>query len=101
MIEPAPQTPEGRPHRPRSDFLQMSMAEKLACEREARHDVAARGRIVDPAPVQHYLTHARCEDSRHPATPHRHRSEPQPEPGAPYEVLPLLRGWLSWEPDIR
>jgi len=78
----------------------MSVAEKLACEWEARHDVAARGRIADPAPIQHYLTHTRCEDNRHPATPHRHRVNPRTEDGDAYEVLPLLRGWLSWEPDI-
>jgi hypothetical protein len=26
---------------------------------------------------------------------------PEPETGEPFEVLPLLRGWLSWEPGGR
>jgi hypothetical protein len=100
MIEPAPQTPGGRPHRAPADPLQMSVAEKLACEWEARHDVAARGRIVDPAPVQHYLTHARCEDNRH-ATGAAHR--PRHVPAAPSETPGTpnsgLRGWLRWGED--
>jgi hypothetical protein len=100
MIDPAPQTPEDRPRRATADPLQMSVAEKLACEWEARHDVAARGRIADPAPVQHYLTHARCEDSMHPGAPvHRARQAPAStsEPGA--TVPPGLRGWLRWGED--
>jgi hypothetical protein len=78
-----------------ADPLQMSLAEKLACEWEARHDVAARGRILDPAPVQHYLTHARCEDNRHPAPGHRPRQEPAAKRDA--RSVPVgLRGWLRW-----
>jgi hypothetical protein len=97
MIEPAPQTPGERPLRAPADPLQMSVAEKLACEWEARHDVAARGRIADVAPVQHYLTHARCEDNRHPpAGAHRPRPEPAAR-DADGDGVPLgLRGWLRW-----
>ena len=101
MIEPAPQTPGERPHRAPADPLQMSVAEKLACEWEARHDVAARGRVLDSAPVQHYMQHTRCENNRHAARPHPSRERLQPESGEPFEVLPLLRGWLSWEKDAR
>jgi len=74
----------------------MSMAEKLACEREARHDVAARGRIVDPAPVQHYLTHTRCEDGLHasPGGQHRPARTPHARP-APTG----LSGWMRWGED--
>ena len=101
MTEPARETPEERAHREPAGPPQMSLAEKLACEWEARHDVAARGRSLAPAPVQHYMTHTRCEDNRHPAMPHHHRAIHEPEPGEPFEVLPLLRGWLSWEKDAR
>jgi hypothetical protein len=96
MIEPAPQTPGERPRRAPADPLQMSVAEKLACEWEARHDVAARGRIVDPAPVQHYLTHARCEDNRHPSAAPRPRGETARKTGADGTVPLGLRGWLRW-----
>jgi hypothetical protein len=101
MIEPAPQTQGELPHRALDDPLKMSVAEKLACEWEARHDVAARGRILSPAPVQHYMTHTRCEDNRHAASSHPSHEHPQPESGERFEVLPLLRGWLSWEKDVR
>ena len=67
-------------------------AEKFACEREARHDVAARGRIADTAPVQHYLEHARCEDSRHPAA---HHERPHPARRA----ARTASGWLRWGED--
>lgn len=96
MMDPAPQTPEERPRREPGDPLQMSVAEKLACEWEARHDVAARGRILDPTPLQHYFTHARSADHLHPSPPHhRHEGaarEPQHGPAVP----PALRGWLRW-----
>ena len=50
--------------------VDMSPAEKLAAEWEARHDVLARGHRADPLVLQHYLAHARteevvrCSDSR-------------------------------------
>lgn len=90
-------TPGERPRREPADPLQMSVAEKLACEWEARHDVAARRRIADVAPVQHYLTHVRCEDGRSapPAGGHRTaRGEHPPEETR--AVPPGLRGWLRW-----
>jgi hypothetical protein len=56
----------------------MSAAEKLMAEWEARHDVAARGRRVDPAAaLQHYLSHSRCDEGRRssdrPARPEHQR----------------------------
>src|SRR3712207_7303540 len=57
----------------RSGADTMSLAEKLAAEWEARHDVAARGRRIDPAAaLQHYLSHSRCEEELH------HRDHPHP-----------------------
>ena len=97
MIEPAPQTPGERPHRVPTDPPQMSVAEKLACEWEARHDVAARGRFLSAAPVQQYLTHTRSEVNRQPATPHHRRETTHPDPDEPYVHIPLFRGWVTWE----
>ena len=101
MAGPAPQTPEEGPRGAPSDPLQMSVAEKLACEWEARHDVAARGRSLAPAPIQNYLTHTRCEDSRHPSRAgHRPRTEARNEPGnsVPLGVRDWLRSLTSAEP---
>ncbi|WP_448626334.1 hypothetical protein [Geodermatophilus sp. URMC 64] len=90
-------TPRGTsPERPgNASPAEMSLAEKLACEREARHDVAARGRIADVAPVQHYLTHTRCEDSRHPSAGGEHRMTHHHARPAPTG----LSGWLRWGED--
>jgi hypothetical protein len=99
MIEPAPQTPGERRRRAPADPLQMSMAEKLACEWEARHDVAARGRILDSAPVQHYLTRARSEDRRHASGSSRPRAESTKRTGAGGTLQPGLLGWLRWGDD--
>ena len=76
----------------------MSVAEKLACEWEARHDVAARRRIADVAPVQHYLTHTRCTEDldrsarREPRTPRERQAEQERAASTP----PGLRQWLRW-----
>jgi len=89
---------EPRPRRETADPVQMSLAEKLACEWEARHDVAARGRIADVAPVQHYLEHARGEDNRHPRpAPRSPRTPSAQESERPVPVG--LRGWLRWGED--
>ena len=66
-------TPEPRPDRRHPDPLTMTAAEKLICEWEARHDVAARGSRAVPGALQHYLSETRsrerCEEaSRPPAT---------------------------------
>ena len=61
----------GESRRP-AGVVTMSPAEKLACEWEARHDVAARGRRVDPAAaLQHYLSHLRWEEE---LSDHGHRA---------------------------
>jgi len=60
----------GAPERPTGSTA-MSLSEKLMCEWEARHDVAARGRQVDQAAALHrYLTHTRSEEEQ------RHRDHP-------------------------
>ena len=94
-----PRTPGERSRRVPADPPTMSLTEKLACEWEARHDVAARRRISDVAPVQHYLSHARSE-GRSASTSSGHRaarSEPQATsaPG----VSPGLLSWLRWGED--
>jgi hypothetical protein len=97
MTAPESSTPGNRPRRQPGDPLQMSLAEKLACEWEARHDVAARGRIADMAPVQHYLTHTRCEDHRHPAAARAPRPHANARPTG--SVPSGLSGWLRWGDD--
>jgi hypothetical protein len=77
----------------------MSITEKLACEWEARHDVAARRRIADVAPVQHYLSHARSEGrSASTSTGHRAPRAESPPASGP-GVSPGLRSWLRWGED--
>jgi hypothetical protein len=96
MSAPDPRTPAEHPRREAADPLQMSVAEKFACEWEARHDVAARRRITDVSPVQHYLTHARCEDGCHPpAARPREARAPRAAEGRG-TIPPGLRGWLRW-----
>jgi hypothetical protein len=78
----------------------MSISEKLACEWEARHDVAARRRIADVAPVQHYLSHARTEDGRNASTSTgRRAARDEPPAASAPEVSPALRSWLRWGED--
>jgi hypothetical protein len=94
MSEPASPTPQQRTDEETVDPPQMSLAEKLACEWEARHDVSARGRIASMAPLQEYLTHARASDTLHatPRPPH-HQRETERSGGT---VPSGLRGWLRW-----
>ncbi|MGZ4507483.1 MAG: hypothetical protein ACXVX0_09535 [Blastococcus sp.] len=100
MSAEEPRTPGERSRRVPADPPQMSVAEKLACEWEARHDVAARRRIADVAPVQHYLTHARCEDGMNASTGTGHRAARGERPAASAPVVPQgLRGWLRWGED--
>lgn len=106
LSAPGPREPEGRSstgHPPPAPDAgpqgpgEMSLAEKLACEREARHDVAARRRIADVAPVQHYLSHERVEDARHAPAPHEaaRRAERHADRRTA-AVPPGLLGWLRW-----
>lgn len=105
MSEPGP---GGRPRRdpaemprtsvPEMSVPEMSTAEKLACEWEARHDVAARHRVGDVAPLQHYLNHVRCEDGRHAPAGTTHREASPERRAAQHDtgVPSALRGWLRW-----
>jgi hypothetical protein len=100
MPEQEPRTPGERSPRGEAEPPQMSLAEKLACEWEARHDVAARRRIADVAPVQHYLTHSRVEEGMKSATGAGHRATRAEHPDASgRSVPPGLRSWLRWGED--
>jgi hypothetical protein len=85
----------------------ISPVEKLMCEWEARHDVAARGRQVDPAAALHrYLSHAHIEEElRHRGQP-AHRSESVAAPRARHTDEfalrhPLTASWIRWGEDPR
>jgi hypothetical protein len=95
-----PRAPE-RPTTPAG----ISPAEKLMCEWEARHDVAARGRRVDPAAALHrYMTRIRIEEDRRHREAAEHRAE---APGARSARRrdafaarhPLAATWLRWGED--
>jgi hypothetical protein len=94
---PEPRTPGERSRRGSVDPPPMSVTERLSCEWEARHDVAARRRIADVAPVQHYLSHARSE-GRSASTGHRAARGEAPAANVP-AVSPGLRSWLRWGED--
>jgi hypothetical protein len=95
----------GLPERPTGSAI-ISPSEKLMCEWEARHDVAARGRQVDPAAALHrYLIHTRTEELRHQGHPaHRlesvaaRRARAQDQFAAQH---PLAASWLRWGEDPR
>lgn len=80
----------------------MSPSEKLACEWEARHDVAARGRQADPAAALHrYLTHTRIdEEQRHQDRPAQGRAARSVRRAAQRDAFaashPLAGSWLRW-----
>lgn len=80
----------------------ISPAEKIMCEWEARHDVAARGRIADPAAaLQRYLTRSRLQEERRhrePAPPAARRA-PRTDPFVAEH--PVLASWLRWGEDRR
>ncbi|NEK60422.1 hypothetical protein GCU56_21425 [Geodermatophilus sabuli] len=81
----------------------MSAAEKLMAEWEARHDVAARGRRVDPAAaLQHYLSHSRCDEGgRHPDRPAR-SAHPHGRAADRFAAEhPLTASLLRWGEDPR
>jgi hypothetical protein len=85
----------------------LSPSEKLVCEWEARHDVAARGRRVDPAAALcRYLTQRRIDEARsHQNTPAHHpgsrssRRARRPDDFAAQH--PLTATWLRWGEDPR
>jgi hypothetical protein len=79
--------------------------EKLVCEREARHDVAARGRQADPAgALRRYLTHARVDEELRHQRRHSHRWESAAARRARARddfvaQHPLTASWLRWGED--
>ncbi len=85
----------------------MSSAEKLMCEWEARHDLAARGRQVDPASALHrYLTHTHIEEElRHrgqPAHPSASTAAPRARHADEFAAEhPLTASWIRWGEDPR
>jgi hypothetical protein len=95
---PEPRTPGERSRRVPADPPPMSVTERLSCEWEARHDVAARRRIADVAPVQHYLSHARSEGGKSTSAGRRAPRGESAAPAAP-GVSPGLRSWLRWGED--
>jgi hypothetical protein len=96
MSDPVRRTPENP-----SEFVEMSPAEKLMCEWEARHDVAARGGRVDPAAaLLHNLSHTRREELLH------HHEHPERRPSDPTERNfktdhPFTASWVRWGEDPR
>jgi hypothetical protein len=94
------------PERPNGSAI-MSPAEKLMCEWEARHDVAARGRHVDPAAALHrYLTHTHIEEElRHRGQPvQRSESVASRRARHPDEFAVrhlLTASWIRWGEDPR
>ena len=97
MSDPVHRSPE-RP----SGADSMSVAEKLMAEWEARHDVAARGRRIDPAAaLQHYLSHNRCsEELQHRDHPRPGRAARQPSATDRFAAEhPLTASWLRWGED--
>jgi hypothetical protein len=85
----------------------MSPAEKLMCEWEARHDVAARGRQVDPAAALHrYLTHTHMEEELRHRGQAAHRSKSLAALRARHQdefaaQHPLIASWMRWGEDPR
>ena len=96
MSVPDAEFPAARRGRHTSEPVEMSAAEKLACEREARHDVVGRGRVTAVAPVQQYLTHSRYEGAHHPPVETRRRSHAERH-GRTAETG--LRSWVRWGED--
>ena len=104
MTASGPLSPGAAPRPERPDPVSVSVAEKLACEWEARHDVMARGgRLGDPAALAHYCTHARCEDNLHGhgAHPHGAHHGASHHPGHGWTQPDHLRTWVRWGEDDR
>jgi hypothetical protein len=96
MSDPVRRTPE-----PSSQFVDMSPAEKLMCEWEARHDVAARGGRVDPtAALLQHLSHTRREElEHHHEHPERRAAERRRREDAFAADHPFTASWVRWGED--
>ena len=82
----------------------LSPSEKLMCEWEARHDVAARGRQVDSAlTLLRYLSRTRLEEAERHQDRAAHRSQPPPARHSDDFATqhPLAASWLRWGEDPR
>jgi hypothetical protein len=84
----------------------ISPTESLLCEWEARHDVAARGRQVDPAALRRYLTRTHIEDQLRRRGQPAHRSDSAAAPRARHPdgfaaEHPLTASWIRWGEDPR
>jgi hypothetical protein len=78
----------------------MSVAEKLACEWEARHDVIARGgRLGDPAAVAHYCTHTRSAENVHGHHVHHDHVHHDHGHHHGWSSEEHLRSWFRWGED--
>lgn len=91
----SPEQQRTAPRRPPPDPLQMSPAEKVMAEWEARHDVAARGHRGSPEALQHYFDRSRLTPPpqpggvRTPPPPAQAAGErPDPAPSAPAQPRP-------------
>ena len=87
-------------------MAQRDLADKLACEREARHDVMARGRRVDLAgALLRYLSATRIDEVRRHAEQTEDRPEPAARPVRPSDEFaarhPLAASWLRWGEEPR
>ena len=72
------------PHHDTGDPPTMTPEEKFATEREARHDVVARGRPASPTAVQQYLSRVQAGESSGPRSGSQAPSEePQGTPRTP------------------
>ncbi|MBN1097035.1 hypothetical protein JKP76_13895 [Blastococcus sp. TML/C7B] len=81
---------------------EMSEVEKLACEREARHDVLARHGLPSAAPVQEYLMHVRSTGGERPSRETSTAPRRRPRRGrdkADADALKGLRSWMRWGED--
>lgn len=103
MTDSRPSLPAAGGTSGRPDPLAMPLAEKLACEWEARHDVMARGgRAGGAAALARYCTHARCEDVLHEHSEHHDHSEHARAPHEEHaDAWNPLRSWLRWGEDAR
>lgn len=93
-------TPGSEKRSPEPEVI--SPAEKIMCEWEARHDVAARGRIADPAAaLQRYLTQSRLQEERRhsEAAAHDARAARAKKIDPFVAEHPLLASWVRWGED--
>ena len=82
-------------HGDRPPPAELSEAEKIMAQWEARHDVAAAGRRPSAAGVAEYLAHSRYVDACS-APEHRHAEPRRPRRPAPPDPHPHVSDLLAW-----